>query len=319
MPREPRPLSFRPLAPVTVPGPLAAGVCPPDLRLDGGQEVMTRLPSTSDFSSSAVAAADAALSSGLAPPSRSTATSTSAAGVAFSATSRSTNACVPTTDALVPAKLPCEEAWWDVLEGEGEDFVAMPEPVWGAALDGHGVDEEDDLRVTCEQRGGWRTGGGGANGGGGYIAGDATGVAATIGGDGRLGNMSNSNGDGISNGSGRDASDGMVAAHIARTRSLLSSSPGIGGVLTLAGDAGFPGGDISRGGDRGDGGSDGLALSGGACRRVEESAGDGGCGNGNGIGVVVCGGGGGGRLSPAKKRHRLAGRGEFVGAEDRAG
>ncbi|CAM9985764.1 unnamed protein product, partial [Laminaria digitata] len=224
---EPRQLSSRTLPPATVPGPLSAAVCPPELQLDGGGQGMTRLPSTSDISSAATSTTTttALLSSGVSPPSRSTVAAT---GSASMVAPRSTTASVPLTEALVPAKLPCEEAWWDVLEGEGEDFVAMPEPVWGAALDGHGLDQEDVLRVGGEQQQqqrGWRggdgsahgdgNGGGGGGGSGGCFAGDATGgVSVAIRGDGRLANISSSSSsDGSGNViTGRDAPDGMMSA-----------------------------------------------------------------------------------------------------------
>ena len=341
LPREPRQLSSRTLEPVTVPGSFDAAGCPLGMRPKTGKG-MSRLSSANDVSAAAAAAGAGAgpgpLSSGILPTSRSTMTSVSSVSATAA---RSTTLSAPMADALVPAKLPCEEAWWDVLEGEGEDFVAMPEPVWGAALDVHGLDE-DALRVSWEQRG-WRGGGGGGGGGahggvnsngngngggGGCAAGDAAGVTTTIGGGGggggRLGNtnIGSSNGDGGGNGTigdgsgnapGRDAPDVMVA-HNARARSSLSESPGLGDSLGMEGDVGFATGDIGRGGDAGD---DGLALSGGACRGVEGSVGDG--ESGNGIAIGVCsggvGGGVGGRLSPAKKRHRLAlvGGGELVG------
>ena len=339
LPREPRQLSSRTLEPVTVPGSFDAAGCPLGMRPKTGKG-MSRLSSANDVSAAAAAAGAGAgpgpLSSGILPTSRSTMTSVSSVSATAA---RSTTLSAPMADALVPAKLPCEEAWWDVLEGEGEDFVAMPEPVWGAALDVHGLDE-DALRVSWEQRG-WRGGGGGggggahggvnsngSGGGGGCAAGDAAGVTTTIGGGGggggRLGNtnIGSSNGDGGGNGTigdgsgnapGRDAPDVMVA-HNARARSSLSESPGLGDSLGMEGDVGFATGDIGRGGDAGD---DGLALSGGACRGVEGSVGDG--ESGNGIAIGVCsggvGGGVGGRLSPAKKRHRLAlvGGGELVG------
>eukprot|EP00904_Undaria_pinnatifida_P013631 jgi/Undpi1/9399/HiC_scaffold_27.g11856.m1 len=230
LPREPRQLSSRTLEPVTVPGSFDAAGCPLGMRPKTGKG-MSRLSSANDVSAAAAAAGAGAgpgpLSSGILPTSRSTMTSVSSVSATAA---RSTTLSAPMADALVPAKLPCEEAWWDVLEGEGEDFVAMPEPV--------------------------------------------------------------------------DAPDVMVA-HDARARSSLSESPGLGDSLGMEGDVGFATGDIGRGGDAGD---DGLALSGGACRGVEGSVGDG--ESGNGIAIGVCsggvGGGVGGRLSPAKKRHRLA-------------
>lgn len=58
------------------------------------------------------------------------------------------NAGVATPSAAV---LSNEDAWWDVLEGE--EYVAMPEPIWGVGLGGQGLEEE--LRTHEDPRS-WR-------------------------------------------------------------------------------------------------------------------------------------------------------------------
>lgn len=60
--------------------------------------------------------------------------------------------------ASAPPVLPSEDAWWDVLE---EDYVAMPEPIWGVNLSDQGLDDEPrthEQSRTHEIARNWRSG-----------------------------------------------------------------------------------------------------------------------------------------------------------------
>lgn len=174
----------------------------------------------------------------------------------------------PAAEALVPAKFSSEDAWWDVLEGE--EYVAMPEPIWGVALDVPTM-ETEPARVE-EDRLGHRFGAGVGR--------------ATI-----NGTVASSSGEDddfpACNGRGKDERCG-AADHVAKNQSLLSSATDLASVLAMADEDGFVG-EGGRG-NADDVGSDAFSsLSGG-------SGGEGSAG--------VCGGGV--HLSPIRATHGLA-------------
>lgn len=194
------------------------------------------------------------------------------------------------SDPLVAAKMPAEEAWWDLLEGE--EFVAMPEPVWGVTLDAQSMEVEEESLIRGEPRGWQRNGGGGAESSS-RMTENVNGGTPGLG-DEELGG-SHVSSKGIPH-------EGSAAAHptyVSKSRPLLAScsssltvaAAGLGGVLVMPGDEGFAG-DISSRGNRRDRNGD-----------VDRGGGYGG-GEGGGRGA------GGGRLGPPAKEFAASVGGE---------
>lgn len=227
-----------------------------------------------------------ASSGGLA--SSSTPTSTSHAAMSSISTPLRDNSISVPTPPPAPGGLPGDEAWWDVLERE--EFVAMPEPIWGVNLGNQGLDDEPRRQ---EDPRAWRAGGTGAGGGGGLQRSAARGTISSPG--------------PLAAGvvaEGREATLESIVLDEGRVPSLMSSSPSLGvGMGMGEDDERYIEGKI-RGGSagRGSGGSDTTShdfnpLLSGVCRP----------GAGDRDDMLV---GGGVRLSPVKKKPRLSIDGE---------